>query len=185
MHDISNNVVCATSKASDQPAHTRSLIGALAAHLSILWLSSCWLDSIWSFWAWRGAAGARPGLHVSECRIVGDLMSQLICKLWLQPMSIVDACYLNPIYRNGTLCNPLSAVLICWCHCKQSGPRTSPTSCWDLSGSYLFENLVICSTIRYYSGKWRVRNDLKIVDLLKAHYLLIFEGIYIQKLLAH
>ena len=28
-----------------------------------------------------GAAGARPGLHVSECRIVGDLMSQLICKL--------------------------------------------------------------------------------------------------------
>ena len=25
-HDISNNVVCATSKGSDQPAHTRSLI---------------------------------------------------------------------------------------------------------------------------------------------------------------
>ena len=25
-HEISNNVVCATSKASDQPAHTRSLI---------------------------------------------------------------------------------------------------------------------------------------------------------------
>ena len=24
-HEISNNVVCATSKASDQPAHTRSL----------------------------------------------------------------------------------------------------------------------------------------------------------------
>ena len=59
------------------------------------------------------AAGARPGLHVSECRIVGDLMSRLICKICLQPMSIVDACYLNPIYRNGTLCNPLSAVLTC------------------------------------------------------------------------
>ena len=27
-HEISNNVVCATSKASDQPAHTRSLIRA-------------------------------------------------------------------------------------------------------------------------------------------------------------
>ena len=25
VHEISNNVVCATSKASDQPAHTRSL----------------------------------------------------------------------------------------------------------------------------------------------------------------
>ena len=28
-HEISNNVVCATSKGSDQPAHTRSLIRAL------------------------------------------------------------------------------------------------------------------------------------------------------------
>ena len=32
-HEISNNVVCATSKASDQPAHTRSLIGAFASRL--------------------------------------------------------------------------------------------------------------------------------------------------------
>ena len=35
-HEISNNVVCATSIASDQPAHTRSLIRAFASHLSIL-----------------------------------------------------------------------------------------------------------------------------------------------------
>ena len=35
-HEISNNVVCATSKTSDQPAHTRSLIRAFASHLSIL-----------------------------------------------------------------------------------------------------------------------------------------------------
>ena len=28
MHEISNNVVCATSKASDQPTHARSLIRA-------------------------------------------------------------------------------------------------------------------------------------------------------------
>ena len=35
-HEISNNVVCATSKASDQPVHTRSLIRALASCLSIL-----------------------------------------------------------------------------------------------------------------------------------------------------
>ena len=36
LHEISNNVVFATSKASDQPAHTRSLIRASASRLSIL-----------------------------------------------------------------------------------------------------------------------------------------------------
>ena len=35
-HQISNNVVCATSKGSDQPAHTRSLIRAFASRLNIL-----------------------------------------------------------------------------------------------------------------------------------------------------
>ena len=35
-HEISNNVVCATSKASDQPAHMRSLIRAFAGRLNIL-----------------------------------------------------------------------------------------------------------------------------------------------------
>ena len=35
-HEISNKVVCAPIKASDQPAHTRSLIRAFASHLSIL-----------------------------------------------------------------------------------------------------------------------------------------------------
>ena len=36
VHEISNNVVCATSKASDQPVHTRSLIRAFASRLSVL-----------------------------------------------------------------------------------------------------------------------------------------------------
>ena len=36
VHEISNNVVCATSKGSDQPAHTRSLIRAFAHLLNIL-----------------------------------------------------------------------------------------------------------------------------------------------------
>ena len=40
VHEISNNVVCATSKASDQPALMRSLIRAFARRLSILWLLS-------------------------------------------------------------------------------------------------------------------------------------------------
>ena len=36
VHEISNNVVCATRKASDQPAQTHSLIRAFASGLSIL-----------------------------------------------------------------------------------------------------------------------------------------------------
>ena len=39
-HEISNNVVCATSKGSDQPAHMRSLIRAFACRFNILWLLS-------------------------------------------------------------------------------------------------------------------------------------------------
>ena len=35
-HDISNNVVCANSKGSDQPVHMRSLIKAFASRLNIL-----------------------------------------------------------------------------------------------------------------------------------------------------
>ena len=35
-HEIPNNVVCATSKGSDQPAHTRSLLRAFACRLYIL-----------------------------------------------------------------------------------------------------------------------------------------------------
>ena len=39
-HEISNNVVCATSKASDKPAHMPILIRAFAHRLNILWLLS-------------------------------------------------------------------------------------------------------------------------------------------------
>ena len=35
-HEISNSVECATSKGSDQPAHTHSLIRAFASRLNIL-----------------------------------------------------------------------------------------------------------------------------------------------------
>ena len=36
VHEISNNRICANSKASDQPAHTRSLIRAFASRLNII-----------------------------------------------------------------------------------------------------------------------------------------------------
>ena len=35
-HEISNNAVCATSRASDQPAHMRSLTRAFASGLKLL-----------------------------------------------------------------------------------------------------------------------------------------------------
>ena len=46
VHEISNNVVGATSKTNDQPAHARSLIRAFASHLCILRLLSYWLNTI-------------------------------------------------------------------------------------------------------------------------------------------
>ena len=39
-HEISNNVVCATNKDSEQPAHMRSLIRAFASGLNILGILS-------------------------------------------------------------------------------------------------------------------------------------------------
>ena len=45
-HEISNNVVCSTSKTSDQPAHKHSLIRACASRLTILCLLSYWRNII-------------------------------------------------------------------------------------------------------------------------------------------
>ena len=51
VHEISNNVVCATSKGTDQPAHMRSLIRACARRLNILWVLSYWPKIFWRFLA--------------------------------------------------------------------------------------------------------------------------------------
>ena len=48
-HEISNNVVCVTSKASDQAALMCSLIRVFASRLNILWVLSYWLNTIWCF----------------------------------------------------------------------------------------------------------------------------------------
>ena len=45
-YEISNNVVCANSKASDQPAPRRSLFRDFASRLNILCLLSYWPNSI-------------------------------------------------------------------------------------------------------------------------------------------
>ena len=54
--EISNNVVCATSTGSDQPAHTRRLIRAFANRLNILWVLSYW-------WTSFGASKLKRRLH--------------------------------------------------------------------------------------------------------------------------
>ena len=41
-HEVSNNVVCAISKCSNQSAHTRSLIRAFASRLNILYMTRHW-----------------------------------------------------------------------------------------------------------------------------------------------
>ena len=65
VHEISNNEVCATSKASDQPAHTRSLIRAFASRLSIHWLLSYWLNTILEFLSLKGGCrGSFESTHV-------------------------------------------------------------------------------------------------------------------------
>ena len=48
-HEISNNLVCATSKGSDQPVHMRSLIRAFTCSSNILWVLSYWLNTVWGF----------------------------------------------------------------------------------------------------------------------------------------
>ena len=48
-HEVSNNVVCATSRTSDLPAHMRSLIRAFACRLNILWVLCYLRNIIWRF----------------------------------------------------------------------------------------------------------------------------------------
>ena len=71
-HEISNYVVCVTSKGSDQPAQTCSLIRAFAGHLNIKILRKHHLEFI-------SLKVQAPGsLHMSKCQIVGNHMMGLI-----------------------------------------------------------------------------------------------------------
>ena len=70
-HEISNNVICATSKASDQPAHTRSLVRAFASRWNIPLLLSYRPNN-----SLKGGCTVRLGLYLSECHIVGNHISQ-------------------------------------------------------------------------------------------------------------
>ena len=77
VHEISNNVACATSKGSDQPAHKRSLIRAL----QVAWVFYECLATDWHNLEFQSvkkeAAEARPSLLMSKWHITGNLMHWL------------------------------------------------------------------------------------------------------------
>ena len=89
-HEISNNVVCATNKCSDQPAHTRSLIRAFARSLTILPVLSYWLNFIWSWrlyrLVWAYTCQNATFLEISYC---GSFCILTICH-WKKSASYIE-----------------------------------------------------------------------------------------------
>ena len=95
-HEISNNVVCVTSKASDQPAHTHSLIRAFASRLTILSLKGC-------------CTGSSESIHVKIPHCWKSHVTRQVDNDLIQPHSPLAHCLL------------VSSVLN---FCKQFGPRS-------------------------------------------------------------
>ena len=81
LHKISNNVICATSKDSDQPTHTRSLIRAFASRWNFLCVLCYKLNIIWSLYSvtkprgvWRNFL-VPPAAKSSTRSIASELQS--------------------------------------------------------------------------------------------------------------
>ena len=79
-HEMSNNVLCATSKGSDQPMHMHSLIRAFASGLNIL-AHRLLTEHHLEFLSLKEAVHARLSIHMSKCHIVGIHMLWLIWAL--------------------------------------------------------------------------------------------------------
>ena len=88
MHEISNNVVCATSKASDQPAHSRSLIRAFASRLSILLT-----EHHFEFLSLKGGCrGSSDSTHVKmPHRWKSQVLAQLLFLLQVVELAHLDS----------------------------------------------------------------------------------------------
>ena len=93
-HEISNNMVCVTSKASDQLAHMGSLIRAFASRLSIIWVLNYWLNIIWNF-----VTKSKRRLHrlvwVYTCQ--NATLLEITCHgsiltYWLHPQDLLPCC---------------------------------------------------------------------------------------------
>ena len=97
---ISNNVVCAISKASDQPAHTRILIRAFASRMSISMIVKLLTEHHLEFLSLKAAAQAYLSLQKSKCHIVGNRIyhgSYVLCTL-------------NVAYMSSTPCDSSTAA---------------------------------------------------------------------------
>ena len=81
-HAISNNVVCATSKASDQPAHTCTLIRAFASCFiqNSPWVLSYWLNIILEFLLFKGGCtGSSESILVKMSHCWKSCVTAHIC----------------------------------------------------------------------------------------------------------
>ena len=70
MHEISNNVVCVTSKASDQPAHMRGLIRAIAGYFEYSMTVKLLIEHHLQFQSLKGDYEGSPGsavVKMSNC----------------------------------------------------------------------------------------------------------------------
>ena len=74
--EISKNVVCATSKGSDQPAHMGSLIRAFASLLNILSVKLL-TKYHFEFLTLKGGCkvSSESSSHLSKCHIAGNYMT--------------------------------------------------------------------------------------------------------------
>ena len=137
-------MVCATSKGSDQPAHTRSLIRAFTRHLNILWLLGYWLNINWRFWAQKDATQPLLSQHLSTYHLVGNHMSRLsfycvlaivwlfafcvsslrcrglVWRLRLGYFLVILTCWL----KTFTICNNCCVWTIFECCCRNARPNT-------------------------------------------------------------
>ena len=70
VHEISNNAVCVTSKASDQPAHMRGLIRAIARCFEYSIIVKLLIEHHLQFQSLKGGCGGSSGsavVEVSNC----------------------------------------------------------------------------------------------------------------------
>ena len=77
-HEISNNVVCATSKVSDQPAHMRKSDQSFCKSLEYSMGVKLLIEHHLEFLSLTEGCTAHLSLHLSKCHIVGNHMSWLI-----------------------------------------------------------------------------------------------------------
>ena len=118
-HEISNNVVCTTSKASDQPAHTRSLIRGFASRLNIRWLLSYWLNLIWSLCLAGGCTGSSESAlvkmpHCWKSHVAAQMSSAMCHQFALQkrPCSTQNEPW-HVIYNNVVIWHLYTQTSLC------------------------------------------------------------------------